>query len=197
MVIKQLKDLEKGFNNAGKKVKKDKKEPKLPPKVGKVQAEIVSALYGKDHFKNRSFNFEFKLLTGPDTGRDLTKEVSLEYKKSGEDDKTVWVGSTETTEGELTDKQVKEKNEDALEKAYKFLSNFGVETLDRDAVEGLEGSIVEINLWKHSSAPDTRYPTIYASKMITPAGEEAGEDKPEGASNDDDDEYEDDLEEEK
>lgn len=141
-------------------IKKDapKKEKLGVPEVGDYQVEVTKADFGQDNFSNVAFNFEFKVLSeGPNKGRTLKKSLPLEYNPKE--------GHTMTTD------EVEEVAEKKLVQAGKFLDSLGVHEFDRDLVEALEGSVIEINLWKHKEWDATKWPTIYARKMITPSQE--------------------------
>ena len=149
-----------------------------PPETGKCDAEVTSALFGKDNFKNVAFNFEFKVLTGPNQGRTLNRSVPLEYNPP---------------EGhEYSEKQLKDMSEKKIADAFKFMDAFGIQTLDRDEVEALEGATVAVTLWKHPEADAKRWPTIYANKLLKAADgiEEPTEQVKEAVAAEADDEYE-------
>tara|TARA_R110002126_G_scaffold5248_3_gene27704 strand:+ start:347 stop:904 length:558 start_codon:yes stop_codon:yes gene_type:complete len=176
---KQLLAAQKGLA-AWKKTKgADDKKPKATAyQEGKCQVELTEVLFGKDKWGNTAFNFEGKILNGPDVGRTLQHSLPLEATSS---------------DGSKTPEQLKEWTGWALEALYKNLSAIGLDTVDRDEVENISGAIIEIAFWrgKGEKWPATRWPKVFFQKLVTPPpGEEAEEVATPADASDDEYDYE-------
>lgn len=129
---------------------KEKKAKATVPEVGKAQAEILSCFLGKDHFKNKAYEFELKIVGGVNMDRTFTKHIGLECK--------------EPPEG-YTENDIVGWNMDALDK-------LGVASPERDDVECLEGAIVNISFHRSKGKSADKWPNIYFNSVDTPAPSE-------------------------
>jgi hypothetical protein len=163
---------------------KQKKERKGPPAPGKYQAEVLDVRLDKDKWENQCYTWDLKVLNGENEGRKITRYMNLEYKS---DDK----------------EESKARTYKCVEQASRCISNLGLESIDRDDVEGMTGAVIDITLWKHESWDGTKWPKIYFSGLVTPPTEEEDdeeevvedeeevveEDEEEVVEDEDDDEY--------
>lgn len=137
------------------KAKEKANKPKsTPPEAGKAQAEILDVFLGKDHFENKAYEFELKIVGGVNMGRKFTKHLGIEAK---------------TPPPNFTEDDVVGWTVDAL-------SNMGCTSVDRDEVESLAGAIVNITFHKKAGSDAKKWPVIYFNSLDTPAPQDADDD---------------------
>jgi len=143
------------------KAKKENKPKATVPEVGKAQLEVVDCFLGKDNFDNKAFEFELKVVGGANEGRSFTKHIGLECK--------------EPPEGYSAN--------DILGWGLAELAKLGLESIERDEVESLNGAIINGSFHRKKGALATKWPRIYFNSLETPAPTE------EVAEADDDDDF--------
>ena len=150
-----------------KQAEKASKPKATVPEAGKAQVEIVDVFLGKDHFENKAYEFELKVVGGVNMGRKFTKHLGMECKKAPDgftaDDVVGW-------------------SVDALDK-------LGCTSIDRDEVESLAGAVANVTFHRKKGADATKWPTIYFNSLETPAPEGDDEEEETSSSDDGDDEF--------
>lgn len=150
-------ELFKKINAQKAKSDKARREPLV---LGKCQVLVTYVRFGKDKFKNDSYEWEFKILSGPNEGRTAYKSMSLaRVDKEGDKDET------------------KRLTYAAMDRAVTDLYKIGINELDRDAIESMDGAVLEVELWRHKEAPETGYTQTYFKSLISLPEEEEEEEE--------------------
>lgn len=138
---------------AAMKEKAENKPKAKVPEVGKAQFEVVDCFLGKDHFENKAFEFELKVVGGVNMDRNFTKHIGIECKEPPE-------GYT---------------SEQIIDWGMAELSKLGLADIERDTVEGLSGAIINGAFHRKKGADATRWPRIYFNSLEQAAPTDDGE----------------------